>query len=70
MLDLKIKGLIGDIYFKYSLNENFFTQYFKNNICYSENYSLDEKNNISIYKCTKNLDIKSFPKNFLLSKRF
>ena len=26
-----------------------------------KNYSLDEKNNISIYKRTKILDIKSFP---------
>ena len=44
--------------------------YFKNNICYSENYSLDEKNNISIYKCTKNLDIKSFPKISFYQKDF
>lgn len=68
--DFKIKGIIGDVYFKFNLNDNFFMKYIKDNICFSESYSLDNKNNITIYKCKQNLNIKSFPKISFYQKDF
>ena len=61
-LDFNIKGIIGDIYFKYSLDDNFFTQYLKNKTCFEESYSLDTKTNITIIKCDKSINLKIFPK--------
>ena len=45
-------------------------KYIKDNICFSESYSLDNKNNITIYKCKQNLNIKSFPKISFYQKDF
>ena len=66
-INLSIKGMIGDRYLKWGLNDFFFTEKFKNNECFSEDYFFN-KQNITIYKCKSSFNLKSFPKIYLYQK--
>ena len=66
-INLSIKGMIGDRYLRMGLNDFFFTEKFKNNECFSEEYNFNNKN-ITIYKCKSSLNLKSFSKIYLFQR--
>ena len=66
-INLSIKGMIGDTYLRMGFNDFFFTEKFKNNECFIEQYNFNNKN-ITVYKCKSSLNLKSFSKIYLFQR--